>query len=365
MLFSTINIPDDIEDVENKLRLNLSDHAFATLRHDTGIFQTEEPAENRIPSSIINQIFACYRDASLSSVASALEARRTELEHILVELPDCEVAIQKLLDSYREQLLTSVRCRLKERGNAFSIRVDKQNLEYLRTDAGQAEYTYYDDRVGLYIKAVIEEYCEQPYAVREKVFYRENCNAILSAIESKNIVKLKLRSKSNASGRLCNNISYMQPICIEDDTEHLYNYVAGMMSSEPGGPWKPASVRLSQIQTAERQRRTSSSFSAHKKLIYAEIKKRGIQYLSGDPDLIRVVVRFTHYGELQYRKFLHLRPEPVKKDDLIYEFECSDYQAESYFFKFGENVKILEPQTLADKFKQKYETAAACYQVEN
>lgn len=54
MLFSTINIPDDIEDVENKLRLNLSDHAFATLRHDTGIFQSEEPAENRIPSSIIN-----------------------------------------------------------------------------------------------------------------------------------------------------------------------------------------------------------------------------------------------------------------------------------------------------------------------
>ena len=55
----------------------------------------------------------------------------------------------------------------------------------------------------------------------------------------------------------------------------------------------------------------------------------------------------------------------TEENDLIYEFECSDYQAESYFFKFGENVKILEPQTLADKFKQKYETAAACYQVEN
>ena len=36
-------------------------------------------------------------------------------------------------------------------------------------------------------------------------------------------------------------------------------------------------------------------------------------------------------------------------------------QAENYFFKFGHQVKILEPQELADKFSRRYESAARQY----
>ena len=98
-----------------------------------------------------------------------------------------------------------------------------------------------------------------------------------------------------------------------------------------------------------------------KKAVRKEIIKRGIQYLSDSEDPIKVVVQFTPYGEKLYRQILHLRPMCKKKNGLIYEFECPQYQADTYFFKFGHNAKILEPQFLADSFKRKYQSAARQY----
>ena len=56
MLFSTVCFPEEIEDVENKLRLNLSDHAFSVLNHDIDVFGIGEPNDSRIPSAFVNGI---------------------------------------------------------------------------------------------------------------------------------------------------------------------------------------------------------------------------------------------------------------------------------------------------------------------
>lgn len=43
----------------------------------------------------------------------------------------------------------------------------------------------FSDKVGLYWKAVIEEFCELPYSEREKIYQKEYWSSILSAIARK------------------------------------------------------------------------------------------------------------------------------------------------------------------------------------
>lgn len=361
MLFSTVYFPEEIEDVENKLRLNLSDHAFSVLNYDIEAFGIGDANDSRIPSSFINDVFFCFKDAATSSISLAISARREELLSVLAGLPGCNQAVEKMLAVYKNQLFEDAKSRLKDREKPFSIRVDSRNLEYLRSDEGQSESTYYNDRVGLYVKAVIEEYCQQPYVIREQFFYRDNWNEMIRAIDEMKVIKIKLLSKKSSRGRTQDNTIYMQPVCIEDDSEHMYNYLAGMIGSSQGGPWKTGAVRLSNVKTAECQKKSGRLSADERKAVRLEIKKRGIQYLSDNEDPIRVVVQFTPYGEKLYHQILHLRPTCKKKNGLIYEFECPQYQADTYFFKFGHNAKILEPQSLADSFKRKYQSAAKQY----
>ena len=361
MLFSTVYYPEEIEDVENKLRLNLSDNAFSVLNYDIEAFGIGEAHDSRIPSSFINDVFYYYKDAAMSSISLAISTRRRELLNDLAELPGYDQAVEKMLTIYEKQLFEDAKKRLKERVKPFSIRVDNRNLEYLRSDEGQAESAYYDDRVGLYVKAVIEEYCQLPYVKREQFFFRDNWNEVIRAIDEMKVVKLRLQTSQYNQGRTRDNILYMLPVCIEDDSKHMYNYLAGMIGPSQEGPWKIGVVRLSNVKVAEYQKKSGHLSADEKKAVRKEITKRGIQYLSDDEEPIKVVVQFTPYGEKQYRQILHLRPTCKKKNGLIYEFECPQYQAVAYFFKFGHNAKILEPKSLADSFKRKYQSAARQY----
>lgn len=361
MLFSRIIIPEDIADVENKLRLNLSKHAFYVLNYDIEAFRAGEVNDNRISSSMINRIFSCYKDAAASSVSLAIRTRYEEIIAALKDIPESDQATEKLVAIYRQELLEYLQKRLEDCGRPFSIRVDAANLEYLRSEEGYAESIYYDDRVGRYLKAVIEEYCEQPYAVRERIYYRDNLNAAIRAIKEEKVLKLRLHSKSNVKARAQNNILYMKPVCIEEDSEHLYTYIAGMIGHSQGGPWEPGAVRLTSIKTAECQEKSGFLSSDDQKYIRSEIKNRGIQYLSANSGITNITVMFTEEGEKLYKRIMHLRPQYTAKTGLKYEFQCTLAQAENYFFKFGHNVKILEPQTLADKFVRRYESALKQY----
>jgi hypothetical protein len=361
VLFSTLYFPDEIDAVENKLRLNLSDYAFSILNYDMVAFGIGDANNNRISSSFINDIFLHFKDAATSSIALAINVRREELSGILAEFLECNQVVEKMLAVYEKELVEAATSRIKERDKPFSIRVNNRNLEYLRSEEGQAESVYYNNRVGLYMKAVIEEYCQLPYPAREQFFYRENWNEIGRAIDEKKVVKLRMQSTIASSGRTRDNISYMLPMCIEEDSEHMYNYLAGMIGPTQVGPWKIGVVRLSNIINAECQKKPGFLSADDKKSIRAEIKRRGIRYLSDNESPIKVVVQFTPSGEKLYRQMLHLRPICTKKTGLIYEFECPQFQADTYFFKFGHNVKVLEPRFLADKFKRKYQSAARQY----
>lgn len=344
-----------LERIENKQRLNVSNHAYNVLQHDIDVFQVESERHSTPMTVLINHIFECFRDQAESSISTALQNRRIKLTGQLSDMQDSsarEEAIGLLLRSYAADLQKKSEDRCKTKGEKITMRILHDNLCFLLSEEGQQEASAYRDKVGAYIKALLEEYSALPFVEREAIYFKKQKDEIDLAIQNKKLLRIVTRKQ---------NISYVKPLELCQDKEHMYHYLLGFAASNKEGPWKVASFRLSHISSCKRQAYSGILTPNQKKEICAAITQTGIQYLSGSDTQQTIKVEFTPHGEKMYRQILHLRPQHTKHDGLIYEFDCSLKQAEDYFFKFGHNVRILEPVHLAEKFQRKYRNAAKRY----
>lgn len=73
----------------------------------------------------------------------------------------CTGAVLALL---QEQLEEKARCRQQDKGCSFFVRLSKPVLEALASDEVRKDAAFYGDKVGGYLKALLEEYCALPYA---------------------------------------------------------------------------------------------------------------------------------------------------------------------------------------------------------
>jgi predicted DNA-binding transcriptional regulator YafY len=263
-----------------------------------------------------------------------------------------EEAIDLLLKNYATELQKKSNDRCSIKGRTLSVRIFQDNLRFLLSEDGQQEACAYQDKIGTYFKALLEEYCQLPYVERERIYFRNQKDEIDLAIQNKQLLRIVTRKQF---------ISYVKPLELCHDKEHMYHYLVGYASTNKNGPWKIVSFRLSSISECKRQVHSGYLTLDQKNKIRKAIAETGIQYLAGSDTRQIIRVEFTSYGEKQYRQILHLRPQYVSHDGLIYEFDCTLKQAEDYFFKFGHNARILEPIHLAEKFQRKYHNAAKKY----
>lgn len=354
--------------VENKQRLNLSDQAYSVLLNDSDVFRaadSEKRESSGLSSHIINHIFSSFRETAHSSIALACQTRKIDLEKALAPVqPDAarEYAVQLLLDEYQTHLVDELQHRAKK-GKAFSFRINKENLDYLASEEGQRESIFYNGRVGDYIKAILEEYTEYPRVERERIYFKGILDEIQLAISHRTILKLTMHSVSTTRSGTVNNILFVKPLGVQQDLERLYHYLVGLNAACKDGPWIPGAIRLTSIKNAHYLKQPAAVSKEEKKSVENEIRQNGVQYLSDSHSVGMVKVRFTPEGERQYYRILHQRPQfTANPEPLVYEFSCTRFQAEVYFFRYGHNVKILEPKDLADKFMRRYQSAAKQYQ---
>ena len=90
----------------------------------------------------------------------------------------------------------------------------------------------------------------------------------------------------------------------------------------------------------------------------------GIQYLLNEADVTHMRIRLSPDGIKHYRQWTFQRPmysgiEGEEKD--IYIFDIPYYQAVVYFFKFGGDAVVLEPDSLRERFRRMYEDAVRAY----
>lgn len=349
--------------VENKQRINLSHHAYSILLQDMDAFHYRlnlEPGFSEVGSTIINYLFRCYRETAAASIFHSCQKLHTMLANKLENI-DEEVrnkVASHLVEKYRKELQAQVNKNLAEKGKTFFVRIDVDNLSFLgKSDHyGMREGEYYKDRIGLYIKAVIEEYAQKPFLDREAIFCSNDIAVINDAIKETRIIKIVTRNKYT---------HYVKPYAIRTDAEHLYHYLACYASDRIDGSWEAKSFRLSSITECTILHYSGDISHEQKEELEQRIQEKGIQYISDTPQSempTKIIVEFTKEGKRLYHEMLHLRPLYVTPPKgFTYQFNCTMRQAENYFFKFGHNVKILEPKELADKFLRRYESAAKQY----
>lgn len=350
--------------VENKLRLNLSERAYATLLDDMEIFHAKgvERGQRGVSSYMVNRLFHSFCVSAQASVSMVLGRRRAELEHILEPLePGAwrETAVHLLLDGERERLLCAAE-EGREKSCSFSVRLDKESIRYLAEDA-QGEGEYYGGSVGRYIKAVLEEYARLPYSARERLYFKESIVDKLPESPGEARV-LKLTLRDGDGGRARGDVLYMKPLGLFQGSDLMYNYLAGM-ARKGEEPWRATAVRLTSIVSCLRLEQRAFLSGDNVRMIEKMIQKSGVQYLSDSQCATRVLVRFTPRGERNYHKMLHLRPRYVEKvGPLLYVFECPSFQAETYFFRLGADAQILEPKELANRVLERHRAAVRQYE---
>ena len=335
----------------NKQHLNLSVQAYEVIQSDMFTFREEKL------SGFINRIFESYSPAAEASVSRTLNRMQGDLAQLLEGIKGdnktkeriIEVLLQKEKNRLIEKSLSY------EKGKAFKFWLNKKNLVYLtEAESECGEENYYADHRGKYIKSVLEEYTRLPYVQRERIYFSPFIEEIKSAVQKQ--CQLRVMTGND-------KVYSVYPYEILCDYLSTANYLVGYSKrySHPEDDMRPCSFRISALVSVKAEKSKSAFLKAdQRKELSRTIAARGVQFMSTEGKEIHV--RLTEAGKVKFQRQVHLRPAFIRRQENIYVFQCTEAQAQFYFFKFGEDAEILQPEALREKFKTMYERAASVYE---
>jgi predicted DNA-binding transcriptional regulator YafY len=94
--------------------------------------------------------------------------------------------------------------------------------------------------------------------------------------------------------------------------------------------------------------------------IEKKLRRTGVQYLVGQES--EILLRLTEAGQREFTQRSYMRPNPDSVEGDLYRFSCTERQIRNYFFSFGRDVQILEPESLRREFLEGYRQALAVYE---
>ncbi len=337
---------------EARQHLSLSDAAWAVLQDDRQDF-----GGGRSWAGILNYVFAEYRDKADASISVAVERRRAQYEEKLVGVAAPAVrkaVLEALLADYTEELIKKA----AKNGatppdkESFKFRLDRDNYAFREQWLDSPDAQYYGNRFSRYLRAVLEEYAAKTVYQREAIYFDPQMRLIRAAAVNGELLRIRLKTGSSFEVR---------PYGVLGDRQETYHYLVGL--SRPDGtrePEKPYNFRLSNIVKLEVSFRRSGRLTKEERdKIEDRIRSVGVQFLGQQQETIRI--RLTEKGRQEYGRQLHLRPaarERTAVDDGLYHWEytfnCTPFQAQTYFLKFCGKAKVVAPQSLRDIFAQEY-----------
>lgn len=336
---------------DQKQHINLTESAWLFIEDDMHNFYLDE--KNRQLSGFLNRIFKNFHEHAQASISIESSKLSMQMENLLSAsaFKDVDSKIkrrfsQMMIHTFETESIQSVTSYPKGEGRKF--RINNENLGIIED---LMEDRYYDGSLGLYLKALFEEYARKPYYERERIFFSDYVEIIEQAIDKNLLLKVTLDS---------NRKFYLKPYSIVMDKYASFNYLVGY-----GQPIKVTDVdeehmssfRLSRIQDIKILQSKSGKIGVEKqKKLQQELNIKGPQFLTSEAVEIRI--RLNKKGIEKYRTQIHLRPQYTRiENNQDYIFSCTETQAYYYFFKFGKDAVVLSPKSLRAKFKFDYETA--------
>lgn len=377
------NYQFSIDDFETELKqhLNLSDSAWLVIDEDIKNFYG---AQNRKESfsGFLNTVFQNFyqkADASINlrymEKADELEKLYSSNEFSSLDKKTIKMFIDKYAKVYEKELQDKALSYPSGEGRKF--RIDKESLDILR-EADEANY--YEGSIGKYLKAVFEEYALKPNYIREQIFFKDTFSVINNSIQTQRKLKIALAPNMTKKGTLYVLKCYFSPYKIVQDKTMSYNYLIGYAenikektSTDENGncvtttesmPKEIRCLRLAFIEKAKVMSTMGAHISEDKKsLLDDKLNERTAMYMSSE--CVDVKVIFTDKGLTDFKRQIYMRPQHYEvdsEDNHIYIFQCTEKQAENYFFKMGCDAEIIEPVELHDRLLNRYDKALKTYQ---
>lgn len=368
---------DSLDPYGFKQHINLSNSAWSIIEQDMQNFALTDV----LPlSKFMNKVFANFYADAKASISRRLEEREEELDITLGinEVKNKKTSLfderaEKLIDETKEECKKELLARYEEelctlaksypKGKGRKFRINKNNKDTLTESLDGKYYDIY--HVGRYLKAVFEEYCALPNHIREQIYFKETVQTIKWAIEMRHKLQIVTAAQYDIRQKVSVAKKYIvAPYKIVQDNCMSFNYLA-CYSSEilPDGTLrdeKIVSYRMNRIEKAsERLSKSANLSEAQKVEIEKEIAEKGIQFLAGDLVVIRI--KFTKKGLDLFNRQIYMRPPYKKESQDVYVFTCTERQAINYFFKFGIDAQVLEPQSLRERFAKSYQLALSQY----
>lgn len=335
-----------------KQHLNLSSYAWFIIEND--ILNFCLPSEKSEISHFINKVYKNYNELLLfpTNINETLCQKYNFYKSSIIKNTNsstdiAEITAKNMVSKDIEHIQARISHYSKGEGKKIYL-----HLETVNSLCSISENNYIEKlfkKPGKYLKSIFEEYCILPYIEREKIYFYDYILAIEDSIRLNYALSI-----------LTNNTEYeIIPYKIVTDTFNTYHYLAGYIYGKDKNI-HPVSFRISRISNIKIIRTHKKLTSVQEKELSDMIIKRGAQFLVKDLAIIKI--KFTEAGIKKYNSQLYLRPKYKEiLGNNIYIFEITEFQAESYFFKFGKDAEILSPDNIRNNFIQKYREALNIY----
>lgn len=336
---------------EQRVRINLSETASVVISNDMYQFKIT----NR--STFMNIVFKNYYPNAKASITLYLDSKKKQLLEITKINPALSSAqntvIEQLLLHEQKEYKDHIQFQAKNKYISHIYRINTDNLKYLQSEECK-ESEPYNQKLGLYLKCILEEYASLSYLERERIFFNERYDMVSQAIETNSLLKITTGNHKQF---------YVWPFSLEPDTLSTRLYLTGLAKDAKNETCSkhPASFRIPNLNDIKILRQSGRLTKEDTLLLKKATSKRKVQFLLDKEEEIHI--RLTKRGIYKYNSQVYMRPafDPDKTKDNVYVFHCTQRQAEYYFFKFGEDAEILSPSRLRRRFKTLYKNAVLIY----
>ena len=252
---------------------------------------------------------------------------------------------KKLKEIIRKNLYETLKIK---KGNSKLINFHLNKKTFQECKSLGENLNYFDTE---FFRVIFEWYSLKAKYEREQILFYEEILIIKEAIEKK--YELEFKVKDN-NGKLL-KITNSYPFGIFESKDENYNYLVTADNNE-----KLYSTRISNIMNLLLIRKI---FSVSKE-VQEKAKERIKNRYYGMGNIIRCKIEFTEIGYRNFKVISHLRPKAIEQDqkNRILTFNEPEDSLFFYFRQFGENIKILEPESLKQKLKEFYKNALESYE---
>ena len=334
--------------IEERQHINISEKTHEILLYDIEKYHLN--SFSALTNLIIENGWSTLSANPMSYINQQTDIYNKILNKHLT-LTESQKMQQDILHDIQQHTISSFQnkyCKLPK-GIQKNIHYSKQSIQLLQHCNDMIIKIY--KRPGKFVSALFESYADLKDTERDCIFKKDLFNILNDCIKNNTIACIKMHT---------NHSYYIMPLAI--DTFIGYTYViCKSCPHEAGfnGTYVDMSPRLSNILSVMDTGEKFEITENEKKSFRKKIQATGAAYFDSPSENIQVL--FTNKGLSMYQTILHQRPSYIHKDGNLYTFNCTRRQAANYFFKFGKEALVQQPQELHEQMLQNFKDAVSTY----